>query len=132
MRKCILDFLLVIIIRFVNSCARTTPATPVPVCATCSLGNIQLTPSSGAGTVSVTNSGVTQGPDGCNTLTVTCDAGAGNIAFMQFNGNQGGPDMATGQIVNAQLTCNDNGQWIYTGANGQSRVITEVNCVATT
>ncbi|KAI6196263.1 hypothetical protein M3Y94_01087500 [Aphelenchoides besseyi] len=131
MRKCILDLLLAIIIRFVSSCARTTPATPVPVCATCSLDNIQLTPSTGAGTVSVGNSGITQGPDGCNQLTVVCDAGAGNTAFMQFNGNQGGPDMAIGQVVTATLTCNGNGQWVYTGGNGQSRVITEVNCVAT-
>jgi hypothetical protein len=39
--------------------------------------------------------------------------------------------MAIGQVVTAQLMCNNNGQWVYTGANGQMRVITEVNCVVT-
>lgn len=53
------------------------------VCQTCSLNTIQLTPASGAGTINVGNSGVTVGPNGCNQLTVICDAGAGNIAFMQ-------------------------------------------------
>jgi hypothetical protein len=57
--------------------------------------------------------------------------------------------MATGQLVTAVLMCDNNGNWVYTGANGQSRVITgriysplnlysviytqlsEVNCVTT-
>ncbi|KAI6184942.1 hypothetical protein M3Y97_00651000 [Aphelenchoides bicaudatus] len=109
----------------------TTTPMMTPVCQTCSLSTIQLTPMMGAGTIDVQNGGVSVGANGCNQLTVTCNAGAGNTAFMQFNTNQGGPDMAMGQVVTAMLTCDGNGNWIYTGMNGQSRVITEVNCVAT-
>lgn len=32
--------------------------------------------------------------------------------------------MAMGQVVTADLVCNNNGAWTYTGANGQTRVIT--------
>lgn len=89
---------LLIFVRFVSACARTMPTTaPIPgksfhlfclltkysVCQTCSLDTIQLTPMNGAGTLTPGNSGVTVGPNGCNQLTVTCDAGDGNTAFMQ-------------------------------------------------
>ncbi|KAE9549335.1 hypothetical protein FO519_007451 [Halicephalobus sp. NKZ332] len=98
-------------------------------CATCTAGQVTLTPMNGAGTETPTASGPDTDANGCLTLTVTCPASPdGGEVFMQFNQNIGGPTDPAGGAVNAVLNCVD-GNWQYT-QNGVTTTITEVNCLA--
>ena len=100
-------------------------------CTSCTPGSIQFTPASGAGTSDSTYRGPDTDANGCLTLTAVCPASAnGGTVFMQFNEVIGGPlDVGVAEVT-AVLQC-VNGAWEYTGEDGTTTVITEVNCLAT-
>uniref|UniRef100_A0A7E4V6V3 C6 domain-containing protein n=1 Tax=Panagrellus redivivus TaxID=6233 RepID=A0A7E4V6V3_PANRE len=108
----------------------TTTTTVAPAaCASCTIGQITFTPMAGPGTEDATYSGPNTEASGCLSLTAICAGTNTGPVFMQFNTNQGGPSEPTGTDVTAVLNCVD-GNWVYAPTGQESRIITEVNCVA--
>lgn len=103
----------------------------ISACDTCVVGDITFTEGDlGQGTETPVPSDPVEGADGCLSLVVTCPATNTGPIFMQFNGDQGGPNDPTGaNDVNATLECR-NGVWVYAPEGQEERVITEVNCIA--
>ncbi|KAF1766507.1 hypothetical protein GCK72_006464 [Caenorhabditis remanei] len=106
----------------------TTSTTATTACTSCTAS--QVTFAQGNGGIQIDTSGIsgTDAATGCLTLTATCTADTANIAFMQFNFNQGGPaeNANMGMTINALLNCVD-GNWVYT-SGGVSRIVTQVSC----
>ncbi|CAB3396682.1 unnamed protein product [Caenorhabditis bovis] len=64
------------------------------------------------------------------TMTITCTADAGNMAYMDFNVDEGGPSEKELPTVNADVVCKD-GKWIYSetvGGVNMDKEISKVSC----
>ncbi|CCD66259.2 uncharacterized protein CELE_C30G12.4 [Caenorhabditis elegans] len=126
------------IISIVLSCVATSPTGTVTTtvapttttaatgCTSCTASQVTFAQSGGG--VQIDTAGIPGTAAGCLTLTLTCTAGTGNYAFMQFNNNQGGPaeNQDMGMTINALANCVD-GNWVYT-SGGVSRIVTQVSC----
>ncbi|PAV63918.1 hypothetical protein WR25_03288 [Diploscapter pachys] len=103
-----------------------TTTTTTNDCADCTIDSVTFEqPDGTADRIATSGQVTTDAATGCLTLTATCTADAGMIAFMEFNINQGGPVENAGmtQTVSAPLNCRG-GVWYYQDV----RAITSVRC----
>ncbi|CAD6197710.1 unnamed protein product [Caenorhabditis auriculariae] len=111
----------------VTTVSTATTAAPQG-CQACAQGDVEFTQGDGGININTMGTFGSDPTSGCLSLTASCTADVGFNAFMQFNGNQGGPaeNMNAGRTVSAQLNCID-GQWVYMSM-GISRFVTSVSC----